>query len=238
MKNRGSGPCLQFVLTLGEVMVLPAEAWQLQHACVPRVWLQGAPQAAQAHSPCFPWEQCSDHTPAWQGLEESQMWCVFAQNDHTNPHPEWGMGSGIERSWNFQESAVWWLSLQETSRELNKTGSGGAGSNFSCFYHSIYKLQYFWYLSAKLHVSFTSLKTSLKKFLADGSSFHVASSPAPKATPALQIDTFFSGLFSCCSDAYHCPWVVSQLPGQSLMNVIPWHCALHPTARCLPAGLL
>lgn len=51
-------------------------------------------------------------------------------------------------------------------------------------------------------------------------------------------NTPFSGLFSCCSDAYHCHWVESQLPGQSLMDVVPQHCALDPMARCLPAGLL
>lgn len=31
---------------------------------------------------------------------------------------------------------------------------------------------------------------------------------------------------------------MSQLLGQSLMNVIPQHSVLHPTARYLPAGLL
>lgn len=38
------------MLTLGEVMVLPVVARQLQHACFPRVWLQGTPGAGQGHS--------------------------------------------------------------------------------------------------------------------------------------------------------------------------------------------
>lgn len=51
--------------------------------------------------------------------------------------------------------------------------------------------------------------------------------PGSTSTPVLQKYSF-SGLFTSCYDDYHCLWAMSQLPGQSLMNVIPQHCALDP----------
>lgn len=162
--------------------------------------------------------------------------CIYSQSPKESP------SFMVHGMWYREELALPRISsvmtsLQEIFTEQNRTGSGRTGSNFSCFNHFIKKLQYFSHLSAKLHVSFTSLMVALKKFLADGSSFHVASSPAPQALLSCR-SALFIKIFFCCSDAYHCLWVVSQIPGQSLMNVILWHSAFHPIARCLPARLL
>lgn len=128
-------------------------------------------------------------------------------------------GGGAARNQQCNE-----FSLRETFTELNKTGSGGAGSNFSCFDHSVYKLQYFWHLSAKLHVSFTSLKTALKRFLADGSSFHYASSPAPQALLSCTNTPFFRAIFLLL-------WGLS-VPLSDVPAARPVFDECHTTAQC------
>lgn len=151
--------------------------------------------------------------------------------------PSWCTGSDIERSRSCCESAAHWLFPLGTTCQTWQSWFRWSWFKFPKVWLCAYKLQFFWHMSLWSSVPHSlpsrwcwrdfSLKSLFSLLLLP--QLHRHSWP-PEVHP-------FSGIFACCCDSCHCLWVVSQLPGQPSMSVVPQHLALHPTTTFLPVGL-
>lgn len=143
----------------------------------------------RATASAFHRDGVSDHGLGWQGVEESQMQRVFTHDDHTNPHL---ISFMVHRIWSREElelpgtSSLRDCFLWDIFTKLSKADSDRAGLNFSIFDHSVYKLQFFWHLSAK-YMPHSFLSRSHRRNFWLKYSLPVASSPIPQALLALEV---------------------------------------------------